>query len=130
MLFLHETVTFLCGVLAGLGVGSGGLYLVWLTEGLGLDAGSAPACNLLFFVAALLSAFFINIRKKRIDFPFLFFLLLFGLPGAYVGQLFRAWIPGGLLRIFMGILLIFAGIFSLFVQRKAKKEKNLDKPHV
>lgn len=128
MSFLHEAITFLCGILAGLGVGSGGLFLVWLTEGLGMEGKSAAACNLLFFVAALLSAFFLNIRQKRIDFSFLFSLLLFGLPGAYLGQLIRDSIPVPFLRICLGIFLIFAGIFSLFVKGGAKREKNLDKP--
>ena len=53
---LNLVVAFALAVLAGLGVGSGGLYILFLTEILSLPHGQATLGNLLFFVAALISA--------------------------------------------------------------------------
>ena len=67
MVFVHEIVTFALATLAGLGVGSGGVYLLWLTEIMGIDKNDSIFLNLCFFIAALLVASIIHARKKRVD---------------------------------------------------------------
>lgn len=127
MLYLHNIVTFLVSVLAGLGVGSGGSYLLWLTEGMGMPHEKAVGVNLFCFVLALLSAFFMHIRKRQVDLFFLLCILWFGIPGACIGHVGRAVIPEGWRHIFLGVFLIFAGVFSIFISNRAKKAKKLDK---
>ena len=42
-------IATLIAILSGLGVGSGGLLVIWLTLALGVDAQMARGLNLLFF---------------------------------------------------------------------------------
>ena len=120
---LNLVVAFALAVLAGLGVGSGGLYILFLTEILSLPHGQATLGNLLFFVAAVISAVCIRIRGKRLDYPFLLQILLFGAPGAYLGFLLSQNLPREVLRIILGVFLIASGILSLYNGKKGEKKK-------
>lgn len=120
MVFLHEIVTFALATLAGLGVGSGGVYLLWLTEIMGIDKNDAIFLNLCFFIAALLVASIIHARKKRVDYRFLLQIILFGIPGAFLGRWLNALLSPLFLRAFLGFFLIFSGVFSLLVTKKKK----------
>ena len=108
-------------MLAGLGVGSGGLYLLWLKEGLHLQRDSAFFFNLCFFAVTLFVASAIHARQRLIDFKFLFQIMLFGLPGVFLGKWIGSLFPDLLLRVFLGVFLIVSGIFSLIVTKKKKE---------
>lgn len=135
MSFLLEAVTFLLAILAGLGVGSGGLFLVFLTEVLGIPAADAAVGNLLFFIAALAAATVVNLREGRIDGRFFLKILLFGTPGALLGRWVFGVLPELWRSFFLGLFLIGAGIFSFILLRPAAKDEKkkkarpaLDKP--
>ena len=61
-------VSFFIAVLSGLGVGSGGLFVIWLTAAYGVSATQARGMNLLFFVFSIL---FRKMYKNHIIFIFL-----------------------------------------------------------
>jgi len=121
MAFLHELITFLLATLAGLGVGSGGIYLLWLREGMKIDASTSVFLNLCFFIAAVLVASVIHAKQKRLDYRFLFEIILFGIPGALIGKWLSSFFSPVFLKLFLSCFLIFSGIFSLFITKKAKK---------
>ncbi len=127
-LLLHFAVTLVLAVTAGLGVGSGGLYLIWLQDAQGLSHTLSVGGNLVFFIAALLSAALMNLRKGRIDLRFLLTVLLFGIPSALLGQRLATQLPPTLLRLFLGVFLIFSGIFTLVVQKKARVSSKSSAP--
>ena len=118
---LNFAVALLLAVLAGLGVGSGGLYILFLGEVLSLPHAHATVGNLLFFVASLLSAVCIHIKQKRLDYPFLLQILLFGAPGAYLGFLLSQNLPRPTLRIILGVFLIVSGILSIYGRKRNEK---------
>ena len=120
---LNVAVAFLLALLAGLGVGSGGLYVIFLSEVLGISHHIATSANLLFFVAAMLSAVVLHIRKGRLDYPFLLQIILFGAPGAYLGALLAGLLPASVLRIVLGIFLILSGVLSICGKQRAKSEE-------
>ena len=120
MLLLHEWAAFLLSILAGLGVGSGGIFLVILPLVTEVGSEEARLCTLLFFIAASLASSVIHFRRKRLRIPFLLSILLFGIPGAYLGHLLGDILPDGLSRMLLGIFLIFSGIFSLILMKKPK----------
>ena len=128
MSFWHEAITLLLGTVAGLGVGSGGIYLLWLKEGMGYEGTEAVFLNLLFFCAALLTAAAIHARAKRLDYSFLAEIVLFGIPGALVGRWLNRFFPPAILKLFLGVFLIFSGVFSLVVTKK-KKENTKETLH-
>lgn len=121
--FWHNVVTFFLAAVAGLGVGSGGIYLLWLKEVIGVQEGEAVFINLLFFITALLVATVIHAKEKRVDFEFLLKIILFGTPGAFLGKYLNRLFSPLLLRAFLGLFLIFSGIMTLFIAKKTKEKE-------
>ncbi len=101
-------------VLSGIGVGSGGLLVIWLTMVDGMDAERARGINLLFFVFSASAAVLVHLLKGRVKIKFVLYLALFAsvgtLGGTYLGLIIDAlWIK----RIFGGMLVI-SGVYTLF----------------
>ena len=119
--FLNNLLSLLLSVLAGLGVGSGGLYLLWLTEGVGFEGKGALFFNLCFFIGALSSAVIIHARRGMLDYRFLLEILLFGIPGVLLGRWLNGFFSPLFLRFFLGLFLIGSGIFSLIITKKKKE---------
>ena len=121
MSYLHSFLTLSLSVLAGLGVGSGGLYLLWLTDGLKLEQNAALFFNLCFFIGALFCAVSFHARRKMLDYPFLLEIILFGIPGVFLGRWLNSLFPTTLLRVILGLFLIVCGIFSVLGAKKKKE---------
>ena len=107
-------VSLLIGVLAGLGVGSGGLLIVYLTWADGMDQLAAQGMNLALFVFALGAAVLVHLHRRRLSVPLLGFVVLFGGVGALAGSLLAQEIQTGILRNGLGYLLLLMGAVSLF----------------
>lgn len=120
-------VAFGAAILAGLGVGSGGLYLLYLTEVAGVAQYGAQGMNLVFFSAATLASSFLNLRRGWLPAPRLLPLLLFGTLGTVVGALLTLIIPARIARIGFGLVMVAAGGYTLlsrfFLRGGAKKQK-------
>lgn len=105
-------------VLTGLGVGSGGLYILYLTEIMKIPQKEAQGLNLFFFFTCILSASIFNLFKNRIVkktlFPLLFFGILSSLFTSFLVQKFE----GEVLKKLFGIFLIFLGALGLFSGKK------------
>ena len=121
-------------LLSGLGIGSGGLFVILLTGLLGFDPVAARGLNLLFFVFSAASSMAIHLRRRRVDRT----LLLGILPGcaaALAGARLAENIPTETLRLLFGILLILsggAGLLSLFFARtdgKGDKKGKIAEKH-
>ena len=112
------TVAFLfplgIAILAGLGVGSGGLFILFLTEWAGHAQHAAQGLNLAFFSLALAAALFIHLRRRPISPALLFLILSFGTLGALIGSYFSTVLAGESLRLLLGIFLFSSGAFVLF----------------
>lgn len=115
-------MSFILALLTGLGVGSGGLYILYLTLIRDLPQGEAQGLNLIFFITASLAAMTVNLIKKRIPlFPVLI-LFLSGSVGAVFGSLLADRINGRFLSILFGILLAVLGVFGFFTLRNKSKK--------
>ena len=110
-------MTFLISVLTGLGVGSGGLYILYLTLIKNIPQAEAQGMNLAFFITAALTATVVNIIKKRISFPILAILLPFGIAGAAAGCYLASAISSKALSIAFGVLLITVGVTGAVKKR-------------
>ena len=101
-------------VLASMGVGGGGLLVIYLVLVLNMDQIRAQGINLLFFICASVCSLPLHFKKKRIQ---LKTALIFGLSGAG-GSIIGCMISGKLdpkyVRLCFGIFLIFAGALTLF----------------
>ena len=101
------TTATLIAILSGLGVGSGGLLVIWLTMIGGIDAQSARGLNLLFFVFSASAALVVHALRGRVKSVLTVVLSLFAclgtLAGTYIGVRVDAY---WLKRIFGGMLVI------------------------
>ncbi len=119
--FIAAAVSFFIAILSGLGVGSGGLFVIWLTAVYGVSATQARGMNLLFFAFSASAALVFHYLKGRVDTGLIFRLALFAVIGTLGGAWLAKQIDSGMLRQLFGIFLIASGAYSLF-GKKRKKE--------
>ena len=106
-----------------MGIGGGGLFLIYLSDVLGMDRDAAVYLNLVFFLSALLSAAVGHLRAGRLSLPTLATILLFGIPGAILGRWLSSLFSPTLLHLLLGFFLLVSGILSLLSLKKLKNAK-------
>ena len=106
--------TLFIGILAGLGVGSGGLLILYMTAIDGIDQLTAQGLNLVVFAFALGAAVIVHLHRRDISLPILGFVTVFGALGACLGSLLAQVTPTAGLRRALGGLLFVMGVVALF----------------
>jgi uncharacterized membrane protein YfcA len=116
-----------CGValLSGLGVGSGGLLVVFLTEYRGVVQLFAQGVNLIFFIFSSGASTAVNLRARNICYGTVLLLSIGGTVGAIVGAIVASILDPDLLRIGFGAMLLIGGIPSFIRSLKAFFDKKL-----
>lgn len=107
-------MTFLIALLTGLGVGSGGLFILYLTLIKNVPQAEAQGMNLAFFITAALAAATVSLIKRRISFPSLALTLPTGVLGAVLGCRLASAIDGRVLSVAFGILIFTVGVAGFF----------------
>lgn len=100
-------------VLSGMGVGSGGLLVVYLTLAAGMSQAPAQALNLFFFLFAASASTAANIRRRNIAWGCVILLGLGGAVGAIAGSAIAAVTKPRVLRMLFGIMLTVTGARGL-----------------
>ena len=100
-------------VLSGMGVGSGGLLVVYLTLASGMSQAPAQALNLFFFLFAASASTAVNIRRRNIAWGCVILLGLGGAVGAIAGSAIAAVAKPRVLRMLFGIMLTVTGARGL-----------------
>jgi len=118
MALLTIIVAFAVATLAGLGVGGGGLLVLYLTLVLSTPQLQAQGANMLFFVAASGASMIIHVRKRNIDWHVVAICAAFALVGAYFGSPIAANMETNLLRKIFGGFLVLSGLIVLFKKQK------------
>lgn len=105
-----------CGValLSGLGVGSGGLLVVFLTEYREVGQLFAQGVNLIFFIFSSGASTAVNLRARNICYSAVTVMSIGGTVGAIVGALVASLLDPDLLRIGFGLMLLIGGIPALW----------------
>ena len=80
-------IAFLIGTLAGLGVGSGGLLMIYLTVFLSVGQLEAQSINLVFFVFSAGASLLWHYTHRKVEAGVLFLIVLGGVVGAVFGVL-------------------------------------------
>ncbi len=106
--------SFAVALLAGMGVGSGGLFVVCLTLLFGMDQLAAQGLNLYFFIFAAAAALSLHVRAAPLRWRRLFFVCAFGAVGCVVGARAAQSIDVSLLRRIFAAVLITSGFVSFF----------------
>lgn len=106
-------MSFAIAVLTGLGVGSGGLYILFLTLIKDTPQSQAQGLNLLFFITASLAALIFNTVKKRISYPSVALFLSTGILGTVLGAKVASLLDGRALSFTFGAILVVLGLAGL-----------------
>ena len=114
-------------LLSGMGVGSGGFYLLYLTEVLGIPQYTAQGANLFFFTVATLSSSLLSLRGGRVPLVRALPLLLCGTVGTLIGAALTHLLPPEGATRGLGLLLAISGLATLrsvflrLFRKRAKK---------
>ena len=117
-LLLTLRAAFLSAVLSGLGIGSAGIFVLYLTLIAGYAQPEAQALNLLFFLLSAGAALLLHIRERRIPVRVVLFLVVCAIPGALIGSYLARVLDAGLLRKLFGGMLVVTGLPSLLSRRR------------
>ena len=123
MLLLNSAIIFLLSIPLGLGIGGGGLFLIYLVDAVGVSRDTAVYLNLIFFLSALLAAAVGHLRAGRLSPSALLTILLYGMPGAFLGRWVASLFSPTLLHFLLGIFLLASGFFTLLSLKKLKNKK-------
>lgn len=117
MIFLDIGAAFAVALLCGLGVGGGGLFIVYLTLAAGYDQLNAQGINLVFFIAAASASLLLHIKKRKLNIRFMLLLAVCGACGAVGGSACAFIADPDIIRKVFGAGLIAAGGLVLFRRR-------------
>ncbi len=107
-------VAFLCAALSGMGVGGGGLLLIYLTLVGEMEQRQAQLYNLIFFLAASAASLLIHALRRSIKPGVVLWLSLGGVIGALLGSFLSGVLGGDVLGIMLGAFLFISGASSFF----------------
>ena len=113
--------SFLAGALSGMGLGGGGILLVFLTAFSSIDQLTAQGINLIFFLPTGLVAVIVYAIKKQIEWKIVLKMWLYGVIGAFGGYFIARAIETQYLSKIFAVFLIIFGIIILFSKEKSKK---------
>lgn len=116
-------VELVLAILSGMGLGGGGLFVIYLTLVLGEDQLTAQGANLLFFIATAAVSTLLSARHGRIEWKTTLPISISGALLSLVGAFVAGAVSGTLLRRIFGGMLVIGGLISL-ISKKAKKGKD------
>ncbi|MBE6580452.1 MAG: sulfite exporter TauE/SafE family protein [Ruminococcaceae bacterium] len=114
---LTAIVIFFLSVLSGMGVGSAGLLVTWLTVACHSPQLVAQGVNLIYFIFSAGAALVLHVFRTPLLWKCILFLLPAGILGSLLGVRLALWLPEELLRRLFGWALILIGGSGLFRQR-------------
>ena len=107
-------IGFLAGFAGGLGVGGGGILLLYLTAFTETNQLSAQGINLVFFLPTAAAALFLHFKNGFVKWKTALLSVLFGIPAVFLGFFIAKSIDENLLRLGFALLLLFIGVKELF----------------
>ena len=114
-MFIIDFIAGICvSILAGLGVGGGGLLVIYLTAVKNIPQVESQGINLLFFIVAGAVSLTVHIKKRKLDAKNLIVMLIFGSAGAVAGSVIANFTDGEAVKKIFGGFLIISGVTELF----------------
>ena len=105
-------VGFFSAVLAAMGVGGGGLLVVYLVLARSVSQLTAQGINLICFLPSASVSVFSQRKKLAKSEKNVLFMCIAGTASSVVASLFAGSISERALRVIFGVLLVFAGIYQ------------------
>ena len=112
MSYLTIFVFFIFAVMSGLGIGGGGLMVIYLALFTNVGQLAAQGINLVFFLFSSGASILVHLSKRKILTGAVVIMSVSGISGAIAGSLISGMIDQGMLRKIFGIMLIICGMIS------------------
>ncbi len=116
--FYTFLAAFLSGILGAMGLGGGGVLIIYLTALLGIEQMKAQGINLIFFIPIAVLSVAIYLKRGQIKLKPLLPYILAALPGAVLGTTLGGLLGNGLLHKLFGVALILLGLKEFFSKSK------------
>jgi hypothetical protein len=113
MLIFDIIAGFLIGTMTGMGIGGGGLLVIYLTLLRNTTQLTAQGANLYFFIVASAASLIVHLNRRRLDFSQIIPAAAAGMVFAYFGSLAAGIFSEELIRRFFGIMLTASGAAGL-----------------
>lgn len=121
--FWNSVAGIMSGILASMGLGGGGILIIYLTIFAGIEQTVAQGINLVFFIPISIVAIIIYYKKKLISWKIAITASIFGIIGAISGALLSSVIDSSILSKIFGGLLFVIGLNQLFSRKKSKSKQ-------
>ena len=105
---------FLICALMGMGVGGGGLLVIYLTLYLALPQLSAQGTNLCLFVIVGAFSLLYHFKKGQVKIRYAIIMLALGVPGSILFSRLTVHINPAYPKVALGVLLIVCGASTLY----------------
>ena len=115
--------SFFGAVLSALGMGGGGILLIYLTAYAGMAQQAAQGVNLVFFIPVATVAIVIHAKNKLICWRVVLPCVVVGLAGVWLGARLALGMDSALLGKLFGGFLLIIGIRELLVKPVDKGKK-------
>ena len=115
---------FFYGAVGAMGLGGGGVLVLYLTLSLGMPQLQAQGINLLFFLPCAIISIVIQLKRRMIDLPTAGWMALGGAGGVLIGMGLTKILHAALLSKLFAAFLIVVGLMELFGKSKKKSEKS------
>lgn len=120
MQILNIVAAFIIAILSGMGIGSGGLFTIWLTAVAGTPQLAAQGLNLLFFLFSGGASMTVHLSRRKIYWGAVMILAVSGVVGTLAGSFVAGLLPVDAIRTIFGATLMVSGIVSLLSNKKRK----------
>lgn len=114
---------FLSGLIGAMGMGGGGVLLIYLTVFAGVSQLEAQGINLLFFLPTGLLAVIMYVAAKRIKWRIVLKMWAGGAVGAVLGYMAANFVGTDSLRKLFACFLIVFGICQMFSSKGSDADK-------
>ena len=123
---LGSVISFLIAVLSGMGIGSGGFLVIYLSLAEQTPQLAAQGINLLFFLFSSGASLFLHAKKRKLFGGAIAVMTVMGMIGSPLGSLAASALPSELLKKLFGGMLIVSGMLSLRkMALKSRKNKKI-----
>ena len=107
-------ISFFIALLMGMGVGGGGLFVIYLTLCLGYEQALGQGTNLLFFLIAGASSLIFHLKRRKIVPWQVTIMIIFGCLGSIIFARLLNFTDTGYAKIALGTLLFVSGAVTLY----------------
>ena len=115
--WISSIAALIISALSGMGVGGGGLFVIYLALLTDTPQLAAQGMNLLFFLFSAGASLIVHVQKRQILWWAVGLMIAVAIPGAMVGTFLAEYVSGGLLRKIFGGMLVTGGILALQKQK-------------